>query len=168
MGRDGVSRHVPRIDDRFNPRARMGRDITLHIRTGHFTSFNPRARMGRDSCGCLSSIRRRCFNPRARMGRDRTASSSSRRTESFNPRARMGRDNVSALAMERQIKFQSTRPHGARPDVQKLAYGVAGWVSIHAPAWGATWCPRGWLLRLVSFQSTRPHGARRARIRSAM
>ena len=78
----------------------------------------------------------------------------------FNPRARMGRDAPMATVKIADVLFQSTRPHGARHGlavvvVQVLAvsihapawgatYGVAGWrgaagVSIHAPAWGATW-----------------------------
>jgi hypothetical protein len=35
------------------------------------------------------------------------------------------------------VKFQFTRPHGARPD-RRSGHQVAGKVSIHAPAWGAT------------------------------
>ena len=38
-----------------------------------------------------------------------------------------------------------------------------GWVSIHAPAWGATWREKVIYIRPL-FQSTRPHGARLASI----
>ena len=55
--------------------------------------------------------------------------------------------------------FQSTRPRGARPHNHLVQYRTC-WVSIHAPAWGATLVHthktmHGW------FQSTRPRGARR-------
>ncbi len=36
-----------------------------------------------------------------------------------------------------QHGFQSTRPHGARPD-QRVDAAKGVYVSIHAPAWGAT------------------------------
>ena len=55
--------------------------------------------------------------------------------------------------------FQSTRPRGAR----RLAGDLTHWgsfVSIHAPAWGATraiWSNKRFIPR---FQSTRPRGAR--------
>jgi len=55
----------------------------------------------------------------------------------FNPRARVGRDGVTAAQI------------GALT------------VSIHAPAWGATW-QTGGTGKAGPFQSTRPRGARRA------
>ena len=53
--------------------------------------------------------------------------------------------------------FQSTRPRGARLYSRRIKARV--FVSIHAPAWGAThhfFC----MLELIMFQSTRPRGAR--------
>ena len=78
----------------------------------------------------------------------------------FNPRARTGRDIMSIALREDGQSFQSTRPHGARPDVHQALHGHQP-VSIHAPARGATWrhC-RAW--SIPRFQSTRPHGARRS------
>ena len=55
----------------------------------------------------------------------------------FNPRARVGRD------------------HREHPDIRPGRY-----VSIHAPAWGATVIVRPPPLRHLQFQSTRPRGAR--------
>ena len=77
-------------------------------------SFNPRARVGRDRLwrGGLSICF--CFNPRARVGRDTTKGTANSITDSFNPRARVGRDGG------RPVCFTALR------------------VSIHAPAWGAT------------------------------
>ena len=56
--------------DRFNPRARMGRDSCLMERLPFLLGFNPRARMGRDPAKYLMMFMTTCFNPRARMGRD--------------------------------------------------------------------------------------------------
>ena len=77
------------------------------------------------------------FNPRARTGRDTMTMMIPRMTCSFNPRARTGRDPQPPGQRPRnRLLFQSTRPHGARPEyVQDLIFAV-------------------------SFQSTRPHGAR--------
>ena len=55
------------------------------------------------------------------------------RLESFNPRARMGRDESSMSLAD--AEFRSTRPHGAR---QRRTDWLVTYVSIHAPAWGAT------------------------------
>ena len=122
---------------------------------------------------------------------------------SFNPRARMGRDARRALvnlcrvsihapawgatsAIPRRFadcyRFQSTRPHGARPNCRRSSSEMV-LVSIHAPAWGATSQSMDFVARHVvsihapawgatlaiaedtaggPFQSTRPHGARHA------
>ena len=75
-----------------------------------------------------------CFNPRARGGRDLTTRWRLP-AQCFNPRARGGRDvKVHHLAMI--AKFQSTRPRGAR--LYEEAAALIGYVSIHAPAGGAT------------------------------
>jgi len=83
------------------------------------------------------------------------------------------------------LRFQSTRPQGARRLCRILAVpcsrfnprarkgrdyhgaGVVtkGWVSIHAPARGAT-CGLAMLVPVGGFQSTRPQGARRITIRT--
>ncbi len=56
---------------------------------------------------------------------------------SFNPRARVGRDQSSGRCQQCWTMFQSTRPRGARP-IQRSLSTVLDYVSIHAPAWGAT------------------------------
>jgi len=100
----------------------------------------------------------------------------------FNPRARMGRDKNHLHHVGNHGLFQSTRPHGARRRHQ-ARNNPFHFVSIHAPAWGATrlapkhtlqftrFNPRARMGRdsvtaafvtiEVPFQSTRPHGARR-------
>ena len=59
------------------------------------------------------------------------------------------------------IPFQSTRPRGARR-WRKLGIVPEPIVSIHAPAWGATWITYPNAIS-AEFQSTRPRGARPAR-----
>ncbi len=77
------------------------------------------------------------FNPRARVGRDPFWISVRSLMECFNPRARVGRDKPGRRQLAAHIKFQSTRPRGARPTRYRVAY-MTREVSIHAPAWGAT------------------------------
>ena len=60
-----------KYQERFNPRAREGRDyrpININL---VLLSFNPRAREGRDVCFSQRLFNLfSCFNPRAREGRD--------------------------------------------------------------------------------------------------
>ena len=58
------------------------------------------------------------------------------------------------------LKFQSTRPRGARRRIFCIAAATAS-ISIHAPTRGATTRYAPWLIR-CKFQSTRPRGARPA------
>ena len=55
----------------------------------------------------------------------------------FNPRARGGHDLGLTTISDINGLFQSTRPRGARPERAGLT-GKDNWVSIHAPAGGAT------------------------------
>ena len=78
---------------------------------------------------------------------------------SFNPRPRMGGDGLIMAHAIHLPLFQSTPPHGGRPCFEKL--DSKAWVSIHAPAWGATHIKcQSQILNL--FQSTPPHGGRPA------
>jgi len=78
----------------FNPRARVGRDLSqIRAAPPLSPSFNPRARVGRDQYPLPHwCVLRTCFNPRARVGRDERV----KRLESL------------------AVMFQSTRPRGAR------------------------------------------------------
>ena len=116
---------------------------------------------------------------RQRMGRDTLDILRIFNNQSFNPRARMGRDAGLSSESPEDSPFQSTRPHGARQISQGGYYIfncfnprarmgrdtgsnkkiIVAHVSIHAPAWGATWLQ--FTADVVAvFQSTRPHGAR--------
>ena len=123
-------------------------------------NFNPRARVGRDTGFSAGGTTFRYFNPRARVGRDKKSSPSTAGTGNFNPRARVGRDNAERIEDLIDYIFQSTRPRGARPlatpvlvessqfqstrprgarRFELLPKVVVDVISIHAPAWGATW-----------------------------
>ena len=79
---------------------------------------------------------------------------------SFNPRARAGRDPSPSWRCTPLIRFQSTRPRGARH--YHLSRGQRfDAVSIHAPARGATSRAPN-TCNSALFQSTRPRGARLA------
>ncbi len=120
----------------FNPRARGGRDLLSCSTTTILECFNPRARGGRDTASlplysdddvsihapaggatpsASVSLFVMCFNPRARGGRDPPCTRISRRLPCFNPRARGGRDRALLSDACVKLKFQSTRPRGARP-----------------------------------------------------
>ena len=61
-----------------------------------------------------------CFNPRARAGRDFPRRDGLRCNLCFNPRARAGRDDNLVFFICRCLRFQSTRPRGARPTTCKI------------------------------------------------
>ena len=123
-----------------------------------FQSTRPRG--ARPGASATVSGAPECFNPRARVGRDdeMTADLARAREVSIHAPAwgatlcNMSRSGNHAL-------FQSTRPRGARPSIccgsrsttpfqstrprgarlfDHSAPHVDRWVSIHAPAWGAT------------------------------
>jgi len=77
----------------------------------------------------------------------------------FNPRPRVGGDLSGVLVTPQTALFQSTPPRGGRRAAVLVASGI-GWVSIHAPAWGATPSRRSRCAGGM-FQSTPPRGGRR-------
>ena len=93
--------------------------------------------MGRDASFGRIQAGARYFNPRARVGRDTTFPSTRRCRPYFNPRARVGRDQNDCCCLTNHLRFQSTRPRGARQVIGQFAVDGDD-ISIHAPAWGAT------------------------------
>ena len=93
------------------------------------------------------------------MGRDLTVGIQARRQCSFQSTRPHGARLLHAGSVSSSLKFQSTRPHGARL-ISKDEGVLFDYVSIHAPAWGATSYNVDWIKPFM-FQSTRPHGARR-------
>ena len=75
-----------------------------------FDRFNPRAREGRDDLAQPPGYRPECFNPRAREGRDSGNPFWLTRIVCFNPRAREGRDGIKCSGYMAPFWFQSTRP----------------------------------------------------------
>ncbi len=129
---------------------------SILIHGGKFQSTPPHG--GGDFLYCLVHLLACGFNPRPRMGGDPLEYVAVSPTTGFNPRPRMGGDCFTGLRYSDAV-FQSTPPHGGRRLVAEIVAPVVT-VSIHAPAWGATW--RGWFCCLVAaeFQSTPPHGGR--------
>ena len=97
------------------------------------------------------------FNPRSRMGSDPGVRQGRRRV-GISIHAPAWGATVPAGDYQCGHGFQSTLPHGERPNLMSLFYAT-GDISIHAPAWGATAAP---LLTTINwgFQSTLPHGER--------
>ena len=99
--------------------------------------FNPRARGGRDGQLITYTWEDKCFNPRARGGRDFDRKKGKNQEQSFNPRARGGRDKSIAKRLRTRARF-NPRARGGR-DGRGLRQALHAFVSIHAPAGGATW-----------------------------
>ncbi len=121
----------------FNSRARVGRDKMPVVECEGGSSFNSRARVGRDSTRCCADFIMLFQFTRPRGAR-RSRRARGRRNSCFNSRARVGRDTISADNQRELHWFQFTRPRGARQE--SPAHGILPErVSIHAPAWGATY-----------------------------
>ena len=96
-----------------------------------------RARVGRDSKRATGQYAPGGFNPRARVGRDGLPFRQRNHLMPFQSTRPRGARHARSASMTSPTAFQSTRPRGAR------LYGihpnsVQRYVSIHAPAWGAT------------------------------
>jgi len=121
--------------------------------------FNPRARAGRDPMASVVLAFSACFNPRARAGRDLVPSSRSAKPSMFQSTRPRGARLLNPGRFSTVSVFQSTRPRGARLDYIKV-FGIMNCfnpraragrdkviaaepstvrVSIHAPARGATY-----------------------------
>ena len=101
-----------------------------------------------------------CFNPRLRTGGDVYPNRKLTAPRSFNPRLRTGGDLTEGWTWLRNSRFQSTPPHGRRPQLPPAKMGEAV-VSIHASAREATGALFQSGARDTPFQSTPPHGRRR-------
>ena len=99
--------------------------------------FNPRTRVGCDRRASRILPGRWCFNPRTRVGCDAMPKTRPRMLRGFNPRTRVGCDSFHVGTSTYHEKFQSTHPRGVRRGCW-LHRRPQRPVSIHAPAWGAT------------------------------
>ena len=120
----------------FNPRSRTGSDAAADNRCARPANFNPRSRTGSDSRS--GSIRRpfEYFNPRSRTGSDRCGNRAGRGQEYFNPRSRTGSDKIAGLHVRDVDDFNPRSRTGS--DTQEKAMTLYVYISIHAPARGAT------------------------------
>ena len=126
-GGQGISIHAPT----------WGATYGQHVcnSTAIFQSTHPRGVRRRPT---LSRIRRTGFqstHPRGVRPKRRTQPSIYLH---FNPRTHVGCDGASAAIISGANLFQSTHPRGVRLKADDIR-GIVGYISIHAPTWGATW-----------------------------
>ena len=101
--------------NRFNPRARVGRDPAGLQERASRPGFNPRARVGRDIASPMALPPSGCFNPRARVGRDHRSLTEAVRLMLVSIHApAWGATLRSPTEKTAAPGFQSTRPRGAR------------------------------------------------------
>jgi len=99
--------------------------------------FNPRARVGRDLIEAAEGFWMGVSIHAPVWGATGDIDDKLKVINRFNPRARVGRDWQSPATWCHCWQFQSTRPCGARPVSHELI-DRKYFVSIHAPVWGAT------------------------------
>jgi len=121
------------IECRFNPRARGGRDPYYPLLCNHKAFQSTRPRGARPELACKAT--QWGVSIHAPAGGATCGFPALSRAQRFNPRARGGRDLI-VSSMFQHLRFQSTRPRGARP--LEVAQQEEFQVSIHAPAGGAT------------------------------
>ncbi|ABC78615.1 hypothetical cytosolic protein [Syntrophus aciditrophicus SB] len=92
------------------------------------------------------------------MGGDLTTSASVRTYAGFNPRPRMGGD-VYKIVIESKQEVSIHAPAWGATFGKARTYKLLK-VSIHAPAWGATLAVLPLPISISPFQSTPPHGGR--------
>ena len=146
---------------RFNPRTRVGCDISQVLDCSQIRKVSIHApAWGATRGACRVVSRQKRFNPRTRVGCD-AATGDVHQTDGlvsihapawgatyrgfsniffkcgFNPRTRVGCDRRATEKHRSCLLFQSTHPRGVRRSRVCLCFTTC-WVSIHAPAWGAT------------------------------
>ena len=99
-------------------------------------SFNPRTRVGCDISDCSVTCDVGSFNPRTRVGCDNHQLGEAWRIKSFNPRTRVGCDkSVNSLTVSALVSIHA--PVWGATRLMIFIY-LKPMVSIHAPVWGAT------------------------------
>ena len=143
-GATGLRAKSPRPGRGFNPRSRMGSDLTSKSRRSCKSGFNPRSRMGSDHAAPRRSFSCCCFNPRSRMGSDIVDPGNHFIFIAFQSTLPHGERQLGGDHVADGLRFQSTLPHGERRTTVTQITG------------GAT------------FQSTLPHGERPAEYSSVV
>ena len=111
------------------------------------------------TCGLATALEPPHFNHAPVRGAIGASFSRRSRAGSFNPRTRVGCDQSLVLYHRAAREFQSTHPRGVRPSTINALSHVFK-VSIHAPAWGATYASCSKWSETHRFQSTHPRGVR--------
>ncbi len=143
----------------FNPRAREGRDATRTHGRSHATSFQSTRPRGARRARAAEHAQQRVVSIHApARGATAHAARLDRACAGFNPRAREGRDASSPDSSPGRMRFQSTRPRGARHYGSENMSGKITFQSTRPR--GARRCVPSSVSARSVFQSTRPRGAR--------
>ncbi len=164
----------------FNPRTRVGCDVPSHHSSAPIASFQSTHPRG------VRHLKGKCSEPNCPFqsthprGVRRLCRSANSGTLDFNPRTRVGCDARVGCETMPPFAFQSTHPRGVRPTqvdhiiphkgfqsthprgvrlISASTFCASDFISIHAPAWGATLNTRR-AKSLSPFQSTHPRGVR--------
>ncbi len=143
---------------RFNPRARAGRDMMGRSRNSSVAVFQSTRPCGARHSGGETVQRLRGVSIHAPVRGATWAIGLDQQRFRVSIHAPVRGATRSLRRSRARTMFQSTRPCGAR---RERVVGVGRWlvVSIHAPVRGAT-CYGGSCCVVETFQSTRPCGAR--------
>jgi len=144
----------------FNPRAHAGRDNRVSGIYKVCFCFNPRAHAGRDNSNVRDVIILSCFNPRAHAGRDDNQIKKIRLSNVSIHAPTRGATYINNI-QDNLIKFQSTRPRGAR-HILMVFFTLICCFNPRAHAGRDAYAVNNNSTGTV-FQSTRPRGARRWR-----
>ena len=158
-----------------------GARLAKHADPQSVPDFNSHARVGRDNLNGQKILISAISTHTPAWGATRPTIILNLLIFNFNSHARVGRDWYLLKSLTALIKFQLTRPRGARPGnaciVCKMsafqltrprgarpAYtsflGISPSISTHTPAWGATPLSHTHSRCRIRFQLTRPRGAR--------
>ena len=123
----------------FNPRTREGCDMIILTKWLKTKNFNPRTREGCDPKVVVDYYKEQAFQSTHPRGvRRKYLLCCIRGSDDFNPRTREGCDmKINCLIFLQRI-FQSTHPRGVRRSIHDER-NKRSFISIHAPARGATW-----------------------------
>ena len=159
MGGDYSADYVSPCHQDFNPRPRVGGDQQQRAVRSGSSDFNPRPRVGGD--GTMNELTDKEYISIHAPAWGATLASAGRVffCAHFNPRPRVGGDWAVGQPRQGDTSFQSTPPRGGR-HVITICCEWSEYISIHAPAWGATKVKHLNAYRTI-FQSTPPRGGRR-------
>ena len=167
-----ISIHAPARGATIHPsyQPRQGKDISIHAPargatiSSHFSpafqdNFNPRTREGCDRPFVKLLLQGKHFNPRTREGCDIYDYEVTTTPDDFNPRTREGCDRWIMMIYHFKSYFNPRTREGCDNTVRLYVLNLL-YISIHAPARGATIQLPHNRQNLPLFQSTHPRGVR--------